>query len=190
MRRKTNRVFRYFFPVAIIGTSLVFLTEGSSEGVVQEAISTKETPVTESEKTQAKMLKMVSHNPQTQARLFVNANEAIQCGDKITLNNPVGTFEKPEGPASLKSAQASYYEANREVHFLKKVSFDHHSGLKATTEHAVLNTQTQDISGNRGVEACHQDNTITAKSYEIQTGKNVMCFSGNVCLNVSRKNIK
>jgi len=190
MRRKTNRVFRYFFPVAIIGTSLVFLTEGSSEGVVQEAISTKETPVTESEKTQAKMLKMVSHNPQTQARLFVNANEAIQCGDKITLNNPVGTFEKPEGPASLKSAQASYYEANREVHFLKKVSFDHYSGLKATTEHAVLNTQTQDISGNRGVEACHQDNTITAKSYEIQTGKNVMCFSGNVCLNVSRKNIK
>jgi LPS export ABC transporter protein LptC len=171
-----------------MGTSLVFLTEGSSEGVVQEAISTKKTPVTESEKTQAKMLKMVSHNPQTQARLFVNANEATQYDDRISLSNPVGTFEKPDGPASLKATQAAYYESNREVHFLKKVSFDHHSGLTATTEHAVLNTKTHDISGNKGVEACHQENKITAKSYEIQTGKNVMSFSGNVCLSISRKN--
>ncbi len=190
MRRKTNRVFRYFFPVVILGTSLVFLTQETSKDAAQDVIYEKEA-IAVSEKTQAKMLKMVSHNPQTQARLFVNANEATQHSDKkIALSNPVGTFEKPEGQASLKAVQASYYEANREVHFFKKVSFDHHSGLTATTEHAVLNTQTQDISGSQGVEARHQENKITAKSYEIQTGKNVMCFSGNVCLNVSRKNIQ
>lgn len=189
MRRKTNRVFRYFFPAVLIGAILVFLTEGSSNDIVQEAGAVKESAVTNaSEKTQAKMLKMVSHNPQTQARLFVNADQAIQYSDKITLDNPVGTFEKPEGLASLKSTQASYYEADREVHFFEKVRFDHHSGFKAITNHAVLNTQTQDISGDQGVKACHQENVITAQSYEIKTGKNLVCFSGNVCLNVSRKN--
>jgi len=180
MRRKTNRIFRYFFPTAIVSTVLAFLTDGTSENATQETVSKKEFSVATTDKTQAKMLKMVSHNPQTQARLLVNANEATQY--------PVGTFEKPDGPASLKATQAAYYESNREVHFLKKVSFDHHSGLTATTEHAVLNTKTHDISGNNGVEACHQENKITAKSYEIQTGKNVMSFSGNVCLSVSRKN--
>ena len=160
------------------------------ENITPEVSYEKQTPETIIEKTQAKMLRMVSHNPHTQARLFVNANKAIQYGDKITLNNPVGIFEKPEGPASLKSTQASYYKTNREVHFFEKVSFDHHSGLIATTNHAILNTQTQDISGNQGIKACHQDNTITAQSYEIYSGKNVMSFSGNVCLNVSRKNLK
>ena len=188
MRRKTNRIFRYFFPTAIVCAALAFLTDGTSENATQETVSKKEFSVATTDKTQAKMLKMVSHNPQTQARLLVNANEATQYDDRISLSNPVGTFEKPDGPASLKATQAAYYESNREVHFLKKVSFDHHSGLTATTEHAVLNTKTHDISGNNGVEACHQENKITAKSYEIQTGKNVMSFSGNVCLSVSRKN--
>ena len=188
MRRKTNRIFRYFFPTAIVSTVLAFLTDGTSENATQETVSKKEFSVATTDKTQAKMLKMVSHNPQTQARLLVNANEATQYDDRISLSNPVGTFEKPYGPASLKATHAAYYESNREVHFLKKVSFDHHSGLTATTEHAVLNTKTHDISGNNGLEACHQENKITAKSYEIQTGKNVMSFSGNVCLSVSRKN--
>ena len=180
MRRKTNRIFRYFFPTAIVCAALAFLTDGISENATQETVSKKEASVSITDQTQAKMLKMVSHNPQTQARLLVNA--------RISLSNPVGIFEKPDGPASLKASRAAYYESNREVHFLKKVSFDHHSGLTAATEHAVLNTKTHDISGNNGVEACHQANKITAKSYEIQTGKNVMSFSGNVCLSVSRKN--
>jgi hypothetical protein len=138
------------------------------------------------DKTQAKMLRLVSHNPKTQARLFVNANEAVQNSDRVVLNNPVGNFEKPEGPASLKSNQASYYQADDEVHFLEEVIFAHHSGLVANTEQAVLNTKTQDITGSQGIRACHHENTITAKSYEIQTGENVVNFSGDVCLNVSR----
>ena len=188
MRSKTNRVFRYFFPAAVVGASLFLLTEGSSKDVVQEAVPVKEASVAVTNKTQAKMLKLVSHNPLTQARLRVNAHEAVQANDKITLNNPVGTFEKPDGPSSLTSTQASYYEADSEVHFFEKVNFDHYSGLKATTEHAVLNTQTQDITGDQGIKACHQANTITANTYEIQTEKSVVNFSGNVCLNVSRKN--
>ncbi len=187
MRRKTNRVFRYLFPAAMLGASLFLLTEGSSKDVVQEAAPVKEASVAFTNKAQAKMLRLVSHNPQTQARLFVNAREAVQHTDKITLSNPVGTFEKPEGPASLKSAQASYYEADREVRFFENVRFDHHSGFVATTDHAVLNTQTQDIAGNQGIKACHHKNTITANAYEIQGETNVMCFSGDVCLNVSRK---
>ena len=188
MRRKTNRVFRYFFPVAVVSISLFLLTEGSSKDIVAETVPPKEASVVETNKTQAKMLKLVSHNPSTQARLLVNAHEAVQASDKITLNNPVGTFEKPDGPSSLKANQASYYEADREVHFFEKVNFDHYSGLKATTEHAVLNTQTQDIAGNQGIKACHHENTITANAYEIQSEKSVVSFSGNVCLNVSRKN--
>lgn len=187
MRRKTNRILRYFFPAVIIGISLILLKKSSLENIPQEVSCEKQIPETITEKTQAKVLRMVSHNPQTQARLVVNADKAIQYGDKITLNNPVGVFEKPDEAASLKSTQASYYEIDREVHFVEKVSFDHHSGLVATTNHAILNTQTQDISGNQGIKACHQENTITAQSYEIHAGKNVMCFSGNVCLNVSRK---
>ena len=188
MRRKTNRIFRYFFPTAIVCAALAFLTDGTSENATQETVSKKEASVTITDQTQAKMLKMVSHNPRTQARLLVNANEAIQHEDRISLSNPIGIFEKLDGPASLKATRAAYYRSNREVHFLKEVSFEHHSGLTATTEHAVLNTKTHDISGNSGVEASHQQNKITAKSYEIQTGKNVMSFSGNVCLSVSRKN--
>ncbi len=188
MRRKTNRVFRYFFPVAILGIGLFLLTEGSSNDVVHETVPVKEATVAMTSKTQAKMLRLVSHNPLTQARLFVNAHEAVQASDKVTLDNPVGTFEKPDGPSSLKSAQASYYEAKKEVHFLEKVNFDHYSGFTATTEHAVLNTQTQDIAGSQGIKACHHENTITANAYEIQTENAVVNFSGNVCLNVSRKN--
>jgi len=187
MRRKANRILRYFFPVAIISIALVLLKNSSIEKVDHEVTSKKQVSEEVVEKTQAKMLRMVSHNPQTQARLLVNANKAIQYDDKITLNNPTGTFEKSDGSSSLKSFQASYYEIDHEVHFFEKVSFDHHSGLIATTKHAILNTQTQDISGSQGIKACHQENTITAQSYEIHTGKNVMCFSGDVCLNVSRK---
>ena len=188
MRRKTNRVFRYFFPAAMVGTILFLLTEGSSSDIMLETVQAKEASPAIATETQAKMLKLVSHNPLTQARLLVNAHQAIQASDKITLNNPVGTFEKPEGPSSLTSTQASYYEADREVHFFEKVNFDHYSGLKATTEHAVLNTQTQDIVGSQGIKACHHKNTITANAYEIKTEKSVVSFKGNVCLNVSKRN--
>jgi hypothetical protein len=188
MRRKTNRVFRYFFPAAMVGTILFLLTEGSSKDAMLETAQAKETATAVPTETQAKMLKLVSHNPLTQARLFVNAHQAIQANDKITLNNPVGTFEKPEGPSSLTSTQASYYEAERKVHFFEKVNFDHYSGLKATTEYAVLNTQTQDITGDQGIKACHHKNTITANAYEIQPEQSVVCFKGDVCLSVSRRN--
>ena len=100
----------------------MLLKKRSLENITREVSYEKQTPETIIEKTQAKMLRMVSHNPQTQARFFVNANKAIQYGDKITLNNPVGIFEKPEGPGSLKSTQASYYKTNREGHFLRKLA--------------------------------------------------------------------
>lgn len=187
MRRKANRILRYFFPLAIISIAFVLLKNSSIEKVGHEVTSEKQVFEEVVKKNQAKILRMVSHNPQTQARLLVNANKAIQYGEKITLDNPTGTFEKSDGSSSLKSSQASYYEIDREVHFFEKVSFDHHSGLVATTDHAILDTQTQDIRGSQGIKTCHQKNTITAQSYEIHTGKNVMCFSGDVCLNVSRK---
>ena len=133
----------------------MLLVKNSSEDIAQK-VATENTDFA-FKKTQAKALRMVSHNPQTQAHLYVNADKAVQYDDKITLNNPIGTFEKPEGPTSLKSIKASYYEADREVHFFEKVSFDHYSGFTATTIHAILNTQTQDISGNQGIKAFNQE---------------------------------
>lgn len=187
MRRKANRIFRYLFPSLVIGCGFVFLIKGLLEKSTNENPTDNQDMPIITDKIQAKILRMVSHNPETHARLFVNADKATQSGDKITLNNPVGIFDTSTGKTSLHSKHASYYESDREVHFFDEVNFDHFSGFSAFTKHAILNTKTQDIFGNQGITAHHQKNTITAHSYEIHTDKNVIQFSGNVCLNVSRK---
>jgi hypothetical protein len=188
MRRKTKRAFRYFFPVAMFMGCVFLFKEGSSSDVVKQ--TTLEIPSHKSVAVNAgaKMLKLISHNPETKAKLQVHAREAVQGDSGLILNNPTGVFENPKGDASLKSLTASYYEADKEVHFFEGVSFDHHSGLIATTDHAVLNTQTQEISGEQGVKVCHNANTITANSYEIQSSDDVINFSGKVCLNINQKN--
>lgn len=187
MSRKANRIFRYLFPISIIGFGFILLVKGVFEKTAHQNLTDKQDSITIDHKIHAKTLRMVSHNPETQARLFVNADKATQSGDKITLNNPVGIFDNPGGKTSLHANQASYYESDREVHFFEKVDFDHFSGFIASTNHAILNTQTQTIFGDQGITAHHQENTITARSYEICTDKNIIHFSGDVCLNVSRK---
>ena len=187
MRRKANQMIRYIFPIIFVGFGLFIMADSSKENErVQESTQPEETSVNVSDKTQAKMLKLVSHNPETQARLFVNAADAVQEADKISLSNPLGTFEKPEGKASLTAAQASYYEKDAEVHFLDKVNFSHHSGLEAKTNQAILNTQTQDIKVNQGIEASHLNNTITSESYEIRQQNNIIQFNKNVSLKIPR----
>lgn len=193
MLRRSNRAFRYFFP-AVLGLSCLYLLRDGArneakESALEEISETKISVQGDAgfTKIQAKMLKLSSHNPETRASLLVNAFEAVQDTDKITLKNPHGLFEKPEGGAYLKSTQANYYENDSEVHFLDNVNFDHHSGLVATTDHAILNTKSQDIKGSNGIRACHNQNTITSVSYEIQTQKNILKFNDRVCLTVSQK---
>ncbi len=187
MRRKTKRAFRYFFPVAMFAVCIFLFKEGTSKDVIKEATPEIAANLPVSASTSAKILELASHNPETKVKLLVRAQEAVQGDGALMLNYPTGVFENPKGPASLKSTTASYYEADKEIHFFKEVSFDHHSGLIATTSHAVLNTQTQEISGDQGVKACHQANMITAKSYEIQSVDGVINFKGKVCLNINQK---
>jgi hypothetical protein len=171
----------------MIGFGLILIVRGIFEKPHLSNLTDKHELTMTDHKIHAKILRMVSHNPETQSQLSVNADKAAQSGDKITLNNPIGIFDNPGGKTSLQAKEASYYESDREVHFLEKVDFDHFSGFAATTNHAVLNTQTQNIFGDQGITAHHQNNTITSRSYEICTGKNTVHFSGNVCLSVSRK---
>ena len=187
MRRKTKRAFRYFFPAVMFAVCTFLFKEGSSKDVVKESTPEASVNIMVPANTSAKMLRLISHNPETKAKMLVNAQGAMQGDGTLILNNPTGVFENPKGPALLKSTTASYYEADKEVHFFEEVSFDHYSGLIATTCHAVLDTQTQKISGDQGVKACHQQNTITAKSYDIQSSDDVINFNGKVCLNINQK---
>lgn len=187
MRRKANRIFRYLFPTSIISFGFILFIQELFEKKTEIPQIEQQNITAISSKVQAKVLRMVSHNPETQAQLAVNADNAFQSGDKITLNNPVGIFDNPEGKTSLCSKQAAYYESNREVHFFEKVKFNHFSGFNASTSHAVLDTKTQDIFGNQGIKASHQKNTISAHSYKIHTNRDTINFKGGVCLNISRK---
>lgn len=190
MRKKANRVFRYLFPAFIVGFGFILIIKGVFEKPKEESLREREKALMTTDKIEAKRLRMISHNPDTKAQLLVNSDKATQSGDKIILTNPFGIFDTPKGKTSLQAKEASYYESDREVHFLERVIFDHFSGLTASTAHAILDTQTQDISGNQGISAHHKKNTITAKSYEILPHQNIIHFSGNVCLNALRRNLK
>ncbi|MEI6188154.1 MAG: LPS export ABC transporter periplasmic protein LptC [Alphaproteobacteria bacterium] len=188
MRRKTKRAFRYFFPVTLFLTCLLLFNDKSSRDV-NIGMQPQEKP--QSSKyinTGAKTLNLSSHNPQSQEKLKIEAVDAIQKIDgELTLRSPSGLFESSRGPNSLTSVEALYREIDREVEFLQSVNFTHHSGLTAITERAVVNTQTQVISGEQGIKACHKSSTITANSYEIQNSGDLINFSGRVCLNISQK---
>ncbi len=188
MRRKTKRAFRYFFPVTFFLTCLFLFTDKSSKEITINAQHQEKLQSSEYVNTGAKTLNLSSHNPQSQEKLRIEAVDAIQKIDgELTLRNPSGLFEGSKGPNLLTSVEALYRETDRNVEFLKSVNFTHHSGLTAITERALVNTQTQVISGEQGIKASHKSSTITANSYEIQNSGDLINFSGRVCLNISQK---
>ena len=188
MRRKTKRAFRYFFPVTLFLTCLLLFNDKSSKEVTINAQYQEKLQSSKYVNTGAKTLNLSSHNPQSQEKLRIEAVDAIQKIDgELTLRSPSGLFESSKGPNSLTSVEALYREIDRKVEFLQNVNFTHHSGLTAITEQAMVNTQTQVISGEQGIKACHKSSTITANSYEIQNSGDLINFSGKVCLKISQK---
>jgi hypothetical protein len=184
MRRKGKRAFRYFFPIVIITTFIVLYNNTSSTSVVHNA--PQEAVVSASGDSCAKMLNFSSHNPETNGKLLINAKGAVKDDGILILDNPNGVFENSKGAAILASPKASYCENDSRVCFTDKVNFNHHSGLEALSSHAVLNTKTQYISG-ENIQAHHQNNTITAQSYDINPVSDVIAFKGDVCLNIRQK---
>ncbi len=192
MRRKSKRAFRYFFPVALLLVCIILFKNGPSKDYAKNTNQkSSESEIEAHVDTSAKILKMISHNPETKSKMQINAQTAVQMEENIVLlHNPCGLFENAKGQSSLTSSEAKYLENCREVHFFENVNFSHPSGLTATTSHATVNTKTQDIIGDQGVKACHNESTITANSYEIQKSGNLINFKGNVSLNVDQKNTK
>lgn len=188
MRRKTKRAFRYFFPVVLSLTCLLLFNDKSSRDVNISAQHQEKLQPSGYVNTAAKTLNLSSHNPQSQEKLRIEAVDAIQkIEGELTLRSPSGLFENSKGLNSLTSVEALYREMDRKVGFTKNVNFIHHSGLTAVTERADVDTQTQVISGEEGIKACHKSSTITANSYEIQNSGDLIKFSGGVCLTILQK---
>ena len=189
MQRKTKRAFRYLFPVTLFAAcALLFQAKSpksttDGENFVQSKKTTGQ-PVS----TGAKSLSLISHNPQNETKLQINAIDAVQiCEGELALSNPSGVFENAKGLTELISKEARYHEDESKIKFYKNVNFTHHSGLIATTEHAVVDTKTQDIIGEEGIKAHHKGSIITASAFELPEAGNLIKFNGNVCFNISRK---
>lgn len=188
MRRKTKRAFRYFFPLTLFIACALLFQMKSKKSEIEKKYSPQEFIIEESSNTGAKSLSLVSHNPQKETKLQINAVDAVQiCDGEMTLQNPSGLLENTKGLTSLISKEAIYYTDGRIVEFYKNVNFTHYSGLVATTDYATVDTKTQDISGENGIRVRHKENLITAKAFELQEAGNLIKFNGNVCLNISRK---
>ena len=189
MRRKTKRAFRYLFPVTVLITCTLLFTTKSKNNSIEKNSTEKECVIEgHGANTSAKSLSLVSHNPQNATKLQISAVDAVQLDDgEMNLHNPYGVLENKKGLSSLISNEAIYDADNRKVKFYENVNFTHFSGLVATTSSATLDTKTQDISGENKIKARHNNNLITANTFEFQKAGNVIVFNGNVCLNVVRK---
>ena len=87
MRRKANQMIRYIFPIIFVGFGLFIMADSSKENErVQESTQPEETSVNVSDKTQAKMLKLVSHNPETQGEEEDLIPKKKEYQDKINLD--------------------------------------------------------------------------------------------------------
>ena len=189
MQRKTKRAFRYLFPVTLFAACTLLFQAKSPRNIAEgknfaQQKKTTEQPVS----TGAKSLSIISHNPQNETKLQINAIDAVQiCEGELALSNPSGIFENTKGLTELISKEARYHEEERKIKFYKNVNFAHHSGLIATTNHAVVDTKTQDIIGEEGIKAHHKGSIITANTFELPKAGNLIKFNGNVCFNISRK---
>jgi lipopolysaccharide assembly outer membrane protein LptD (OstA) len=191
MRRKAKRAFRYIFPGAVlVGCTLLFIqhTPTSQQKTCHDEVTTEKKALPLD--TSAKMLRLFSHNPDTQEKVMINSKEAVENGDKLILLTPIGVLENPKGHSLLKSTTASYDKTAKQVDFIDNVSFDSNSGLVATTDYATLDAQTQKVSGNKGIKAIHQQNTIQAESYVITPTNDVINFTGKVCLSFDQRKTK
>jgi len=191
MRRRAKRAFRYIFPSVVLVSCTLLFIQNTPKHTQQKTCP----EVTTEQKvlpldTSAKMLRLFSHNPDTQEKVMINSKEAVENGDKLILLTPTGVLENPKGHSLLKSTTASYDKSAKQVDFIDNVSFDNNSGLVATTDSATLDTKTQKIYGNRGIKASHQQNTIQAESYVITPTNDVINFTGKVSLSFEQHKTK